>query len=661
MFGKKKKATASQALHLEEPDYTHIVRVEGLVHDFVDIDEEGKETERFRAVDKVSLDVSPGQFIAVLGHNGSGKSTLAKHINAILMPTEGAVYVGGMDTKDDEKLWKIRQQAGMVFQNPDNQIIATIVEEDVGFGPENLGVPTEEIWQRVEKALNNVGMTEYRHHSPTKLSGGQKQRVAIAGVMAMKPKCIVLDEPTAMLDPNGRREVIATLKELNRQEKVTIILITHYMNEVIEADRVFVMDNGKIALQGTPRQVFSNVEKIKSLGLDVPQITEIAYKLKKKGVNFKDGVLTIDEFIEQLEEYIKIKAADSITVQPEGHRLGQTCIYADKTKGKGHEKNIENVNIENINAENINAENIYKENINTENTEGKEKRQVIMELEHINYTYSADTAFRIHALKDISLKLYEGQFIGIIGHTGSGKSTLIQHLNGLIRAERGSLLFRDKNIYDEDFVMPSLRKKVGLVFQYPEYQLFEATVLEDVMFGPKNLGKSEEEARQTAIEALKAVGADESLWDKSPFELSGGQKRRVAIAGVLAMETEVLILDEPTAALDPKGRDEILGLIDRLHKERKITIILVSHSMEDVAKYADRIIVMNKGQVSYDGTPEEVFSYYKELEEIGLAAPQVTYLAAELRKKNIELSSHVTTVDRMAEELLRVLEVGYNA
>lgn len=661
MFGKKKKATASQALHLEEPDYTHIVRVEGLVHDFVDIDEEGKETERFRAVDKVSLDVSPGQFIAVLGHNGSGKSTLAKHINAILMPTEGAVYVGGMDTKDDEKLWKIRQQAGMVFQNPDNQIIATIVEEDVGFGPENLGVPTEEIWQRVEKALNNVGMTEYRHHSPTKLSGGQKQRVAIAGVMAMKPKCIVLDEPTAMLDPNGRREVIATLKELNRQEKVTIILITHYMNEVIEADRVFVMDNGKIALQGTPRQVFSNVEKIKSLGLDVPQITEIAYKLKKKGVNFKDGVLTIDEFIEQLEEYIKIKEADSITVQPEGHRTGQTCIHADKTKGKGHEKNIENVNIENINAENINAENIYTENINIEKTESKEKRQVIMELEHINYTYSADTAFRIHALKDISLKLYEGQFIGIIGHTGSGKSTLIQHLNGLIRAERGRLLFRDKNIYDEDFVMPSLRKKVGLVFQYPEYQLFEATVLEDVMFGPKNLGKSEEEARQTAIEALKAVGADESLWDKSPFELSGGQKRRVAIAGVLAMETEVLILDEPTAALDPKGRDEILGLIDRLHKERKITIILVSHSMEDVAKYADRIIVMNKGEVSYDGTPEEVFSYYKELEEIGLAAPQVTYLAAELRKKNIELSSHVTTVDRMAEELLKVLEVGYNA
>lgn len=641
MFGKKKKATAPQALHLEEPDYTHIVRVEGLVHDFVDIDEEGKETERFRAVDNVSLDVEPGQFIAVLGHNGSGKSTLAKHINAILMPTEGTVYVGGIDTKNDKKLWDIRQQAGMVFQNPDNQIIATIVEEDVGFGPENLGVPTEEIWQRVEKALNAVGMIEYRHHSPTKLSGGQKQRVAIAGVMAMKPKCIVLDEPTAMLDPNGRREVIATLKELNRQEKVTIILITHYMNEVIEADRVFVMDNGKIALDGTPRQVFSNVEKIKSLGLDVPQITEIAYKLKKKGVNFQDGVLTIDEFVEQLEEYENTRVANQGIGQQEGHidkhtcihTDNQTCIHADEAKEKGFGTNIEKA-------------------------EGKENQQVIMTLDHINYTYSADTAFRIHALKDINLKLYEGQFIGIIGHTGSGKSTLIQHLNGLIRAEKGRLLFRDKNIYDDDFVMPGLRKKVGLVFQYPEYQLFEATVLEDVMFGPKNLGKGEEEAKQTAMEALKAVGADESLWDKSPFELSGGQKRRVAIAGVLAMETEVLILDEPTAALDPKGRDEILGLIDRLHRERKITIILVSHSMEDVAKYADRIIVMNKGQVAYDGTPEEVFTYYKELEEIGLAAPQVTYLVAELKKKNIKLSDHVTTVDRAVDEMLDVLEVN---
>lgn len=655
MFGKKKKATAEKALHLEEPDYTHIVSVEGLVHDFIDTDEEGKEVARLRAVDNVSLDVKPGEFIAVLGHNGSGKSTLAKHINAILMPTEGTVYVGGMDTKDDEKLWNIRQQAGMVFQNPDNQIIATIVEEDVGFGPENLGVPTEEIWHRVEKALNAVGMIEYRHHSPTKLSGGQKQRVAIAGIMAMRPKCIVLDEPTAMLDPNGRKEVLATLKELNRQEKVTIILITHYMDEVIEADRVFVMDNGKIALKGTPREVFSNVEKIKSLGLDVPQVTEIAYKLKKNGVYFQDGILTIDEFVKQLEKQGNIKAINN--------REEQTYIQTDEAildervvsvKSEAYKESEDGGEEKAENGTDIT-------DINVENAENADNRQVIITLDHINYTYSADTAFRIHALKDINLKLYEGQFIGVIGHTGSGKSTLIQHLNGLIKAESGRLLFRDKNIYDDDFAMPDLRKKVGLVFQYPEYQLFEATVLEDVMFGPKNLGKSNEEAKQTAIEALKAVGADESLWDKSPFELSGGQKRRVAIAGVLAMETEVLILDEPTAALDPKGRDEILGLIDRLHRERKITIILVSHSMEDVAKYADRIIVMNKGQVAYDGTPDEVFTYYKELEEIGLAAPQVTYLVAELKKKNIALSDHVTTVNRAVKELLEVLEVSGDA
>lgn len=707
MFGKKKKATAAKALHLENPDYTHIVSVEGLVHDFIDTDEEGKETERLRAVNNVSLDVNEGEFIAILGHNGSGKSTLAKHINAILMPTEGTVYVGGMDTKDNSKLWNIRQQAGMVFQNPDNQIIATIVEEDVGFGPENLGVPTEDIWVRVEKALNDVGMIEYRHHSPTKLSGGQKQRVAIAGVMAMKPKCIVLDEPTAMLDPNGRKEVLSTLKELNRQEKVTIILITHYMDEVIDADRVFVMDDGNIALEGTPREVFSNVEKIKSLGLDVPQVTEIAYKLKKKGVDFQDGVLTIEEFVEQLERCrqsggkkaegvaenrgseAENKAKDKADIENMAENL--TISREDKAETEVkteamEEETIEEKAIEDkeivekigtsvkervieegkkevvAKAENrIEAVNQEKSVAKCTGNEKKYNQEVIMTLEHVNYTYSADTAFRIHALKDINLKLYEGQFIGVIGHTGSGKSTLIQHLDGLIRAESGRLLFRDKNIYDDDFVMPDLRKKVGLVFQYPEYQLFEATVLEDVMFGPKNLGKSEEEAKQTAMEALKAVGADESLWEKSPFELSGGQKRRVAIAGVLAMETEVLILDEPTAALDPKGRDEILGLIDRLHRERKITIILVSHSMEDVAKHADRIIVMNKGQVAYDGTPEEVFAYYKELEEIGLAAPQVTYLVAELKKKNIELSGNVTTVDKAVTELSRVLEVSDNA
>lgn len=629
MFGKSKKATAKTALYFNTPEYEHIVKVDNLVHEFVDTDEEGNETERFKAVDNVSLEVEPGDFIAILGHNGSGKSTLAKHINAILMPTEGSLFVGGMDTKDYDNLWKIRQQAGMVFQNPDNQIIATIVEEDVGFGPENLGVLSEEIWNRVDKALKAVGMTEYRHHSPNKLSGGQKQRVAIAGVMAMQPKCIVLDEPTAMLDPNGRKEVIATLRELNRKEKVTIILITHYMDEVISADKVFVMDKGKIALQGTPKEVFSNVDKIKELGLDVPQVTELAYKLKKKGADFSDGILDIDEFTDELFAMNHVLKYDM---------TGEKSTLKDDGEYIRNGENTGNIGTE------------------SDDCTDDEVQKAIITLENVNYTYSNDTAFRIHALKDINLKLYEGQFIGVIGHTGSGKSTLIQHLDGLIKAETGKICFRGKNIYDEDFSMPDLRKKVGLVFQYPEYQLFESTVLEDVMFGPKNLGKTEEEAKKKAEEALRSVGADESLWDKSPFGLSGGQKRRVAIAGVLAMETEVLILDEPTAALDPKGRDEILSLIDKLHKEKNITIILVSHSMEDVARYADRIIVMNRGQVEYDGTPQKVFTYYKELEKIGLAAPQVTYISAELRKKGIKISENVTTVNQLADELMLLIK-----
>ena len=253
-----------------------------------------------RAVDHVNLHIRPGKFIAVLGHNGSGKSTLAKHINAILMPAEGTLWVDGMDTKEEGKLWSIRQEAGMVFQNPDNQIIGTVVEEDVGFGPENLGVPTDEIWRRVEESLGAVGMLKYRHHSPNRLSGGQKQRVAIAGVMAMHPRCIVLDEPTAMLDPHGRASVIQTARKLNREEGITIILITHYMEEVVEADHIFVMDQGKIVMQGDPRTIFSRVEELKRLRLDVPQATLLAFELQKRGIPLPDGILSNEELVDRL-------------------------------------------------------------------------------------------------------------------------------------------------------------------------------------------------------------------------------------------------------------------------------------------------------------------------------------------------------------------------
>lgn len=277
-----------------------IVKAKNLTFEYIRRDENGNVEGITKAVDNVSIDIKQGDFVAVLGHNGSGKSTFAKHLNALVMPTEGTVWVDGMDTREEENTLKVRQTAGMVFQNPDNQIVGTLVDEEVGFGPENIGVPTEEIWERVEKSLKAVGMYAFRNQSPNKLSGGQKQRVAIAGIVAMKPKCIVLDEPTAMLDPLGRKDVLNVLHELNRQENVTVILITHYMEEVIDIDKLYVMDDGKLVMSGTPREIFSQVEKLKKLRLDVPHVTELAYELQKEGVPLKNGILTSEEFTEEL-------------------------------------------------------------------------------------------------------------------------------------------------------------------------------------------------------------------------------------------------------------------------------------------------------------------------------------------------------------------------
>ena len=591
-----------------------MIKTEKLIFEYEKRDDEGNIIGSHRAIDEVNLEIEPGQFIAILGHNGSGKSTLAKHMNAILSPTEGTMWVDGKNTSEEENVWDVRQSAGMVFQNPDNQIIGTVVEEDVGFGPENLGVPTDEIWERVEQSLRAVGMIEYRHHSPNKLSGGQKQRVAIAGVVAMRPKCIVLDEPTAMLDPNGRKEVLSTVEELRRKEKVTVILITHYMEEVIGADRVIVMDKGHVVMDGTTKEIFSQVELLKKYRLDVPQVTLLAYELKQKGFAIPDGILTVGELVGALEK-CGMKAKDATEVVAERSPSDQSRRELFKADGK----------------------------------------TPILKLEKLNYVYSPETAYEKKALKEIDLDIYEGQFIGVIGHTGSGKSTLIQHLNGLIKANSGALYYKGENIYTEKYNMRELRNNVGLVFQYPEHQLFEIDVLTDVCFGPKNQGLSEEECKARAIEALRLVGLPEKYYESSPFDLSGGQKRRVAIAGVLAMKPKVLVLDEPTAGLDPKGRDEILDRIAYLQKEENLTVILVSHSMEDVAKYVDRIVVMNKGSKMYDGTPKEVFAYYKELEKVGLAAPQVTYIMHALRAKGVPVDVSATTIHEAADEISKVL------
>lgn len=588
-----------------------MVKTDKLVFEYEKRDEEGNVIGTQRAIDEVDIQIEKGRFIAILGHNGSGKSTFAKHINALLVPGGGTMWVGGRDTKDEDELWNIRQSAGMVFQNPDNQIIATVVEEDVGFGPENLGVPTKEIWQRVDDALEKVGMTEYRYRSPNKLSGGQKQRVAIAGVVAMRPECIVLDEPTAMLDPNGRKEVIRTVRDLQKQEKVTVILITHYMEEVTDADYIYVMDKGKVVMEGKPEQIFSKVDLLKHYRLDVPQATAVADELIRKGFPVSAGTLTREALC---REVVSLARERGRIQDPLGKE-----VYRDEVKSRPDE-------------------------------------DPVLRLKNLNYIYNPGTAYEKHAMKGVDLDIWQGEFIGIIGHTGSGKSTLIQHLDGLIRATGGELFFQGENIYQEGYSMKTLRQQVGLVFQYPEHQLFEADVLSDVCFGPKNQGLSDEECRQRAKEALQMVGFPETLYNASPFDLSGGQKRRVAIAGVLAMRPKVLVLDEPTAGLDPKGRDDILDQIALLQKTTHMTVILVSHSMEDVARYVDRIIVMNHGEKIFDDTPKRVFRHYKRLEEVGLAAPEVTYLMHELRAQSIPVSTDITLVEEAADEIERVLK-----
>ena len=588
-----------------------MIKTDNLIFEYKKHDDEGNVIGAHRAIDEINLDIEEGQFIAILGHNGSGKSTLAKHMNAILVPTGGTMWVDGKDTSEEDHIWDVRQSAGMVFQNPDNQIIGTVVEEDVGFGPENLGVPTEDIWKRVEESLSAVGMIEYRHHSPNKLSGGQKQRVAIAGVVAMRPKCIVLDEPTAMLDPNGRKEVLRTVEELRKREKVTVILITHYMEEVVGADRVIVMDKGHVVMDGTTKEVFSQVETLKKYRLDVPQVTLLAHELKKQGYAIPDAVLTTEELVEALARCETVETHTALKPEP------QSGALTDREKSQ---------------------------------------QEPLLKVDHVNYIYSPGNAYEKHALKDISLDIFEGQFIGIIGHTGSGKSTLIQHLNGLIKATDGAIYYQGENIYGDKYNLRQLRNQVGLVFQYPEHQLFEIDVLTDVCFGPKNQGLPTEECKKRAIEALQLVGLPGKYYERSPFDLSGGQKRRVAIAGVLAMKPRVLVLDEPTAGLDPKGRDEILDQIAHLQKEGNLTVILVSHSMEDIAKYVDRIVVMNKGSKMYDDVPKQVFSHYKELEEVGLAAPQVTYMMHALAERGIPVNTQVTTISEAVDTIVQTLQ-----
>ena len=578
--------------------------------------------EEKKILDDLNIEVEPGDFIAILGHNGSGKSTFAKHLNALLLPDEGNIYIDGDDTKSVEELWKIREKCGMVFQNPDNQIVGVTVEEDVGFGPENLGVKTEKIWDRIKDSLTKVDMYKYRKKSPNHLSGGQKQRVAIASSLAMKPKCIVLDEPTAMLDPQGRKEVMDIIKSLNENENITVILITHHMNEAIMAKKVVVIDDGKIALQGTPREVFSNVEQIKKLKLDMPQIMELSYELYKCGKFGRYDILTIDEFVKEIEKI-------------SNNQNDKDIADKEDAKDKEDEKDTEDTKY-------------------TEDTRNK-SIEPILSLKNVCLKYEENTSMEVKALDDISLDIYNDEFIGIIGHTGSGKSSLVQVMNGLIKANGGEVTYKGENIQDKSFDKKRLHLDVGLVFQYPESQLFEETVLKDVMFGPLNKGMSEEEAKKAAKEALEMLDIGENYYNDSPFELSGGEKRRIAIAGVLAMNPEIIILDEPTAGLDPMSRNNLLNSLKRLQTDKAKTIIIVSHNMEDMANYVERLIVMNDGRVVFDDIKKNVFKYVGQLEQIGLDVPEVTKAMNVLKERNYNVSGNALTVKEALDEMKGII------
>jgi energy-coupling factor transport system ATP-binding protein len=554
----------------------------------------------------VDLTVEQGEYLVILGHNGSGKSTLAKHLNALLLPTSGEVWVKDWNTKDKAHLRDIRSTVGMVFQTPDNQIVATIVEEDVAFGPENLGLPHDEIVRRVDWSLERVDMSPFRHRAPHLLSGGQKQRICIAGTLAMKPQVLVLDESTAMLDPLGRREVLDVARRLNKEEGVTVVAITHHMDEAVEADRIVVMEAGRIVLQGTPREIFGQAGRLRELQMDVPPVTQLAAALSQRVPGFPHDVFTVSELVSAVEQ--RVSGRDGSTVEP---------VSADEAASHG---------------------------------------EAVIQIKNLGHFYMRDTPLEVKAIEGVNIEVYAGEILGIIGHTGSGKSTIIQHFNGLMRPHEGEVTIFGQDMRSPNADLKTIRRRVGLVFQQPEAQLFEHYVGDDVAYGPRNLKLSREEVRERVRRAMEAVGLGfEEFKDRLTFALSGGQMRRVALAGVLALEPEVLVLDEPTSGLDPRGREQLFERIMAL-RERGLTLVIISHNMEELARVCHRICVISEGKAVMTGAPAEVFGRAQFLREMGLGVPGVTEAVSQLQGKGVIRDGSVAlTVQQAAEMLERAL------
>ena len=572
----------------------------------------------------INLTVQEGEFVAVLGHNGSGKSTLARLVNGLLTPDSGSVSVFGETATDDKKLFEIRKQVGIVFQNPDNQTVASIVEDDIAFGPENVGIPREEIGERIAFALNAVGMNEFRHATPSRLSGGQKQRIAIAGVLALRPRVMILDEATAMLDPRGRKEVRDVVLRLNKEERITVILITHFPEEALLADRAVVLHRGEIVLEGAPETVFEKGEELKKYSLVMPRPVRICRALTEGGVSVADS-MDAEAIAKQIKERTAVlDVKNTETTHPCTSSLGVMPTYTGEDIGR-----------------------VFCQNL--------------------SYVYNAKTAFATTALSGVDLEIYPGDFFGIIGHTGSGKSTFVQHLNALLKVPSAEKKYKPKkpkkgkplppkivlkvNGYDltdktTDFL--ALRSKVGMVFQYPEYQLFAETVFDDVAFGYRNFNAkpSEAEVAEAVKAALETVGLNyEEIKNRSPFELSGGQRRRVAIAGVIVTKPEILVLDEPAAGLDPLGKEEIMSLLHKIHADWCKTVIIVSHDMDEIAENCNRAAIFAEGSVLAVDTPSALFKAADVLSAKGLDVPFTAKITRALAKLGLKIENDFTETD----------------
>lgn len=544
----------------------------------------------------IHLDIAEGEFVAVIGENGSGKSTLSKLMNGLLVPTLGSVRIAGMDTRDGQRLHQIHGLVGMVFQDPDNQMVSTVVEEDVAFGLENYGVPQADMRQRVERALRGVDMWEHRRRSPHQLSGGQKQRVAIAAVTAMQPRCIIFDEATSMLDPTGRDALLTALSQLH-QDGMTIVLVTHHMDEAIMADRVVVLQRGQIVQDAPPQTVFADAERLRAWRVEPPIAVDVASRLVRHGWPIAGQPLTVDALVAQLVELPAKAPAPSVSapVAPAFVRQLDTAPAHSSAP--------------------------------------------LIQIRNLQHRYMRGTPMEQLALAGISLAVWPGEFVAVVGRTGSGKSTLMQHLNGLLRPQVGSVEVDGIDIGSTKADLRRLRSIVGMAFQNPEDQLFEALVGDDVAYGLFQAGQPLIAIREQVRFALDAVGLDYDWRDIPIFGLSGGERRKVALAGILAMRPQVLVLDEPTAGLDPLSRAEFAARLTRLQRAAGMTVLWVTHQLEEAAQYASRVIVLNDGCIAADASPASLFSDTQLVERLHLRLPEAPALGRRLIQHGFPLTA----------------------